>query len=240
MSNRLSLSFLILFFLVQFLLETGTAQAKDLHTWTDEKGVVHITETANDISKKITFPSKKTNKTRLIWAISLVLPILIRFAFLRYPLSKTGALISLVFIWLINSAVFRTIDIANKTSVVLLLISYLILCRGHKKYKKLQARQKGFGQEKTKAKMKEGYEENSGGHGSNRQELKSEKYYEETLELGGTYTVDDIKRCYRELAPKYHPDKVDHLGEKLKEAAKMEIKKINEAYEYFKKKHGFK
>ena len=35
----------------------------------------------------------------------------------------------------------------------------------------------------------------------------------------------------------YHPDKVDNMGEKLKDLAEKESKMINEAYEYFKKKN---
>lgn len=35
----------------------------------------------------------------------------------------------------------------------------------------------------------------------------------------------------------YHSDKVNHLGEKLKEFTEQEMKKINEAYNYFEKKY---
>lgn len=34
-----------------------------------------------------------------------------------------------------------------------------------------------------------------------------------------------------------HPDKVHQLGEKLKEVAEQEMKKINEAYNYFERKY---
>ncbi|UCH88733.1 MAG: J domain-containing protein [Thermoplasmata archaeon] len=40
-----------------------------------------------------------------------------------------------------------------------------------------------------------------------------------------------IKKAYRELAEKYHPDKVSHLGEKLQELASEEMRKINNARE---------
>ena len=34
----------------------------------------------------------------------------------------------------------------------------------------------------------------------------------------------------------YHADKVNHLGEKLRKVAEEEMKKINEAHNYFEKK----
>ncbi len=69
---------------------------------------------------------------------------------------------------------------------------------------------------------------------------KDEEYYRNVLGLSSNFKVEDIKRRYRELVAKYHPDKVNHLGEKLKEMAEREMKEINEAYEYFKKKYNFK
>jgi len=36
----------------------------------------------------------------------------------------------------------------------------------------------------------------------------------------------------------YHPDKISNMAEELQELALKRTKKINEAYEFFKKKHG--
>ena len=58
------------------------------------------------------------------------------------------------------------------------------------------------------------------------------------LGLSGNITRDDVRKKYRDLAAKYHPDHVYHLGDKLKETAAREMKEINEAFEYFKKKYG--
>jgi curved DNA-binding protein CbpA len=44
-------------------------------------------------------------------------------------------------------------------------------------------------------------------------------------------TEAEIKKAYRDLAEKYHPDKVEHLGGKLKELAAEEMRKINYARE---------
>jgi len=53
-----------------------------------------------------------------------------------------------------------------------------------------------------------------------------------------TATDDEVKKAYRKMAVKYHPDKVGHLGEDYKKSAEEKIKKINEAYEKIKKERG--
>jgi len=44
-------------------------------------------------------------------------------------------------------------------------------------------------------------------------------------------SAGEIKSAYRKLANKYHPDKVDHLGEEFKELAEKKFKDIQEAYQ---------
>ena len=52
-------------------------------------------------------------------------------------------------------------------------------------------------------------------------------------------SVDEIKKAYRKMAVKYHPDKVSYLGDDVKKAAEEKFQKINEAYEALKKERGF-
>lgn len=47
----------------------------------------------------------------------------------------------------------------------------------------------------------------------------------------------DIKRKYKDLLSKYHPDKVQHLGVEFQEMAENKTRKIVEAYEFFRKKY---
>lgn len=48
-----------------------------------------------------------------------------------------------------------------------------------------------------------------------------------------------IKKAYRDLMAKYHPDRVQHLGEEFKELAASKTTAINKAYEKIKKARRF-
>ena len=52
-------------------------------------------------------------------------------------------------------------------------------------------------------------------------------------------TDDDVKKAYREMAKKYHPDKVAYLGEDVRKSAEQKLQEVNEAYEKIKKQRGF-
>ncbi len=65
-----------------------------------------------------------------------------------------------------------------------------------------------------------------------------EERYREILGITRQDGPADIKRKYRELLAKYHPDKVQHLGQEFQELAEYKTRKILEAYGYFQKKYG--
>jgi DnaJ-domain-containing protein 1 len=52
-----------------------------------------------------------------------------------------------------------------------------------------------------------------------------------TLNLDETASLSDVRRAYRDGMSQYHPDKVAHLGQKLRELAESEAKELNRAYE---------
>lgn len=52
----------------------------------------------------------------------------------------------------------------------------------------------------------------------------------EVLGVARDASSEDIKRAYRELANKYHPDKVSHLGAEFKAMANEKFKAIQAAY----------
>jgi DnaJ like chaperone protein len=58
------------------------------------------------------------------------------------------------------------------------------------------------------------------------------------LEITSTATDDEVKKAYRRMAIKYHPDKVAHLGEDVQKGAKEKFQRLNQAYENVKKYRG--
>lgn len=60
------------------------------------------------------------------------------------------------------------------------------------------------------------------------------------LEISPDATEEEIKRAYRQVAMKYHPDKVSHLGEDVQKAAEQKFKEVVTAYETIKKQRGMK
>lgn len=53
-------------------------------------------------------------------------------------------------------------------------------------------------------------------------------------------TDDEVKKAYRKMAIKFHPDKVAQMGEEYQKGAKEKFQKIQEAYEAIKKRRGMK
>ena len=59
------------------------------------------------------------------------------------------------------------------------------------------------------------------------------------LEVDKSASDEGIKKSYRSLAKKHHPDKVQHLGEAYVKAAQDKFQKIQKAYQNIKVKRGF-
>lgn len=68
--------------------------------------------------------------------------------------------------------------------------------------------------------------------------VKNTNWAYDVLEITSNATNDEVKRAYREMAKKHHPDKVAHLGEDVKKAATEKFQKISAAYEEIKKQRG--
>ncbi len=60
------------------------------------------------------------------------------------------------------------------------------------------------------------------------------------LEITEDVSDEEVKKAYKRMAIKYHPDKVSHLGEEVQNSATEKFKKVNEAYEKIKKQRDIK
>ena len=60
------------------------------------------------------------------------------------------------------------------------------------------------------------------------------------LEIEPTASEEEIKKAYRKMAVKYHPDKVSGLGEEVQRAAKEKFQTLQQAYENIRKQRGIK
>ena len=59
------------------------------------------------------------------------------------------------------------------------------------------------------------------------------------LKLDNTASDKELKKAYRKMAKKYHPDKIQHLGESHRKVAEEKFKQIKNAYEYLQAARGF-
>lgn len=53
-------------------------------------------------------------------------------------------------------------------------------------------------------------------------------------------TDEEVKKAYRKMAIKFHPDKVAQMGEEYQKGAKEKFQKIQDSYEAIKKRRGMK
>jgi len=90
------------------------------------------------------------------------------------------------------------------------------------RYRKKRYRYEGPSQER---------EQPSGGP---REQEFSQKNAYSVLGVGRDASPEEIKRAFRRLANKYHPDKVSHMGDEFRELAERRFKEIQEAYQKLK------
>ena len=58
------------------------------------------------------------------------------------------------------------------------------------------------------------------------------------LEIDSSASDNDVKKAYRKMAVKYHPDKVAHLGKEIQKTAEEKFKAVNDAYSEIKKQRN--
>jgi DnaJ like chaperone protein len=68
--------------------------------------------------------------------------------------------------------------------------------------------------------------------------IKSTGWAYDVLEITSNATDEEVKKAYREMAKKHHPDKVAHLGDDIRKSATEKFQKISAAYDEIKKQRG--
>ena len=58
------------------------------------------------------------------------------------------------------------------------------------------------------------------------------------LEIDRSATDDEVKKAYRKMAMKYHPDRVATLGEEVKKSATEKFQAVAAAYDAIKEERG--
>ncbi len=84
-----------------------------------------------------------------------------------------------------------------------------------------------------------GYTDGSGYSGSSsstRSSYNKDPY--RVLGIDSSATDDEVKKAYRRMAMKYHPDRVAGMSEELQRNAAEQMKEINEAYEVIKQRRA--
>jgi DnaJ like chaperone protein len=58
------------------------------------------------------------------------------------------------------------------------------------------------------------------------------------LEISPDASDEEVKKAYRKMALKYHPDRVTHLGDDVQKAANSKFQELNAAYNEIKKQRN--
>lgn len=58
------------------------------------------------------------------------------------------------------------------------------------------------------------------------------------LEVSPDASDDEVKKAYRNMAKKYHPDRVAHLGEEMRKQAEQKFARLSDAYDNIKRSRG--
>lgn len=81
-----------------------------------------------------------------------------------------------------------------------------------------------------------GYSGSSGRSGSSSSSYDKDPY--RVLGIDSSATDEEVKKAYRRMAMKYHPDRVSGMSEEMQRNAAEQMKEINQAYEVIKQRRA--
>lgn len=122
------------------------------------------------------------------------------------------------------------------------LIIWILLWKFLASRKKMLAHQQRFDRQTDGRFKRSRQEQFSGQSHSNSQDQSAETGPSwdphRILGVSSNASAEEIKHAYRELASKYHPDKLEHLGDEFKALAEKRFKEIQQAYQELTGKGG--
>ena len=113
--------------------------------------------------------------------------------------------------------------------ILFLLWWYIYVYRRRKyRYEGYSEKSRGYSKEK-RGESDIGEDSSQAGYDSRQKNTPKTPYM--VLGIERDASGEEIKTAYRQLAGKYHPDKLNHLGEEFKELAEKRFKEIQAAYQ---------
>ena len=107
------------------------------------------------------------------------------------------------------------------------------------RYLYFKKRKQGYNKESFEQ-ASQSFENNQGQRFSNKRASGSNTQFEnnpfDVLGIERDASEEEIKKAYRKMANKYHPDKVVHLGNEFEEIAEKRFKEVQKAYEMLNEK----
>ena len=94
---------------------------------------------------------------------------------------------------------------------------------------KIRTKSEGAHYQEGEDRRRETYQENQKRAQTDKRFSKPDAY--NVLGVNRGASINEIKGAYRKLAAKYHPDKVEHLGDEFRVLADKKFKEIQEAYQ---------
>ena len=139
-----------------------------------------------------------------------------------------AALVYVLFPWDLLPDVFAGIGWLDDLVVLGLLVRYLLMQWRQQEMRKTQGSQEGKGSPGGSQSKGSGRTSGNGDY-SHDGHQRYDPYA--ILEVDRNASPEEIKKAYRRLVSKYHPDKVAHLGDEFKEMAEKRFKEIQQAYQ---------
>ena len=100
---------------------------------------------------------------------------------------------------------------------------------------RVQAMQEKLKNQKENRNGESGKDNRSGNWDRTPEDPVSNSKWYEVLGVPEHASFKEVRAAYRKLMQEYHPDRVANLGKELRDLAERKAKKINEAYESFRK-----